>query len=68
MKDDRLQHLKGKNVHVPQRPPQAPMPHMCGEILTGRRSNGGTRASRSLRNLSINGNSKKNVDLSEGIG
>ena len=68
MKDDRLQHLKGKNLHVPQRLPRVPMPHMCGDILIGRRSNGGTRPSRSLRNLSSNGNSKKNVDLSEGIG
>ena len=68
MKDDRLQHLKGKNLHVPQRPPQVPTPHMCGEILTTQKSTGGTCASRSLRNLSINGNSKQNVDLSEGIG
>ena len=68
MNDDRLQGLKGKNLHAPQRTPQVPMPHMCIELLTTQKSTGGTSASRSLRNLSLDRNSRHNVGLSEGTG
>ena len=68
MKDDRFQDLYGKNLHSHRRPPQVPMPHMCIELLTTQKSTGGTSASRSLRNLSLDRNSRNNVGLSEGTG
>ena len=69
MKDDRWQHLNWKPIHILQRLPRVPTPHISSvEILNGRKSDGGRRASRSLRNLSNHGASKKNVDLSGEIG
>ena len=68
MKDDRFQDLYGKNLHSHRRPPQVPMPHMCIELLTTQKSTGGTSASRSLRNLSLDRTSRNNVGLSEGTG
>ena len=68
MKDDRFQDLYGKNLHSHRRPPQVPMPHMCIELLTTQKSTGGTSASRSLKNLSLDRNSRHNVGLSEGTG
>ena len=68
MKDDRFQNLDGKNMQSHRRPPQAPMPHMCNELLTTQKSTGGRSATRSLRNLSLDRTSRHNVGLSEETG
>jgi len=62
----RLQGLKDQDLSITVRLPQVPMPHKCNvECLSGTRYNGGTRLSRSLKNLSSHGNLLKSVDLNE---